>query len=326
LELINKVKAQLKLRFKMTDLGEAKYYLGMSIKRNREKGELWLGQEKYCLDMAVKFGESDSKSPSTPLPHNFILHYLHELPQAAGGGLGQPDPYSKEPFDPILPTPQVKLYQQIVGSLNYAAHTTRIDIAYAVGQLARVCHRPRQRHLEAARHCVRYLKGTASQCLHFSRDKGTYLKAYADSDHQACHSSKSITGYLLSLAGGPIYWQSKKQDRVTDSSCESEAQAFITCVKTVEFVRDQLQEFGLTQSWPTPVYNDNEATIALASDPISHQRTKQMRKAMNYVRERKEYNVIAPNKIGTKSQPADFLTKNLALSPFLSCVALAGME
>jgi hypothetical protein len=149
--------------------------------------------------------------------------------------------------------------------------------------------------------------------------------AYADSDHQACHSSKSITGYVLKFAGGPVYWQSKRQDRVTDSSCESEAQAFITCVKTIEFVRDQLEELGLPQTWPTPVFNDNEATVALASDPVSHQRTKQMRKAMNYVRERKEYGVISPQKIGTKSQPADFLTKNLTGALFSNCKSLAGM-
>ena len=162
--LLQTVKKELTSEFKMTDLGEAKYYLGMNIKRNRETGELWLGQTRYCLDKAIKFGEAESPTPNTPLPHKFCLRYQHELATAEGEGLGQPELGFDEPFDPLLDHADLKTYQQIVGTLNYAASTTRMDIAFAVEQLSRVNHTPRTRHMAAARHCLRYLKGTADLC------------------------------------------------------------------------------------------------------------------------------------------------------------------
>jgi len=55
-----------------------------------------------------------------------------------------------------------KRYEQLVGSLNYAAHTTRIDIAHAVNQLSRASRSPRARHLAAAERVLRYLVGTAT--------------------------------------------------------------------------------------------------------------------------------------------------------------------
>lgn len=53
---INDLKAALNGKFKMTDLGPCKYYLGMTVERNREKTTLQLGQEDY-LDSVVWFFE-----------------------------------------------------------------------------------------------------------------------------------------------------------------------------------------------------------------------------------------------------------------------------
>ena len=50
-----------------------------------------------------------------------------------------------------------QLYQQMIGSLQYAAGGTRPDIAYIVGVLARFCHKPTQLHRTAAKRVFRYL-------------------------------------------------------------------------------------------------------------------------------------------------------------------------
>jgi len=44
-----KIKAQLKKKFDMKDLREAKKILGMEITRDRDSGRLWLSQENYIL-------------------------------------------------------------------------------------------------------------------------------------------------------------------------------------------------------------------------------------------------------------------------------------
>ena len=56
-----------------------------------------------------------------------------------------------QPADP-------RLYQQIVGSLQYAAGGTRPDIAYSVSTIAKFCHQLTELHMTAAKRVLRYLK------------------------------------------------------------------------------------------------------------------------------------------------------------------------
>ncbi|GJP71198.1 hypothetical protein CLOP_g2045 [Closterium sp. NIES-67] len=52
-------------------MGEAKYYLGMHVERDVEKGVLRLHQRKYCEGLAEKYGLQDGGKPATPLPSGF---------------------------------------------------------------------------------------------------------------------------------------------------------------------------------------------------------------------------------------------------------------
>jgi len=52
---IQKLKAQLKKKFDMTDLREAKKILGIKITRDRGSDRLWLSQEYYILKVLKRF-------------------------------------------------------------------------------------------------------------------------------------------------------------------------------------------------------------------------------------------------------------------------------
>jgi hypothetical protein len=56
---------------------------------------------------------------------------------------------------------------------------------------------------------------------------------------------------------------------------------------------------------------DNAAAVELAKEPKFHSRTKHIQLAFIYAREQQEKGVISVVQIGTKEQPADFLTKNV---------------
>ena len=56
-------------------------------------------------------------------------------------------------------------YISVVGSLMYLAVTTRPDIAYAARVLARINPNPGPAHWQAAKHVLRYLKGTTHHKL-----------------------------------------------------------------------------------------------------------------------------------------------------------------
>lgn len=51
-------------------------------------------------------------------------------------------------------------YRSIVGMILYLSTNTRVDIAFAVSQVARFSNDPRKLHASAIKSIIRYLKGT----------------------------------------------------------------------------------------------------------------------------------------------------------------------
>ena len=104
-------------------------------------------------------------------------------------------------------------YQSLVGSLMYLATSTRPDIAYAVGTLARFCSKPNQSHWTAAKCVLRYLKGTSNFGILFRGNDTSAPVGYSDADW--AEDRNSISGYIFCIAGGPVSWRSKKQATVS---------------------------------------------------------------------------------------------------------------
>ena len=110
--------------------------MGVCIVHDKEKKQVYLHQGLYIEKILKKFGQTQAKSVSTPADLNVRLQ--------------KEDSVSK-PVDTTS-------YQSIVGSLLYAAITTRPDIAQAVGVVSKFCANPTQSHLTAAKQILRYLK------------------------------------------------------------------------------------------------------------------------------------------------------------------------
>lgn len=96
----------------------------------------------------------------------------------------------------------MKGYREIVGSLIYAMTCTIPDISWIVSKLSQKLSNPKMEHLIAAKHVLRYLKGTIDYDLCFKKhDNELNLIAYCDSDW-ACsvEDRRSTTGYCFSLS------------------------------------------------------------------------------------------------------------------------------
>ena len=63
---IREVKDGLSSQFKMKDLGEARFLLGIEIRR-QDNGDIFLVQERYARDVVKRFNMEGCKSVSTPL-------------------------------------------------------------------------------------------------------------------------------------------------------------------------------------------------------------------------------------------------------------------
>ncbi|GJP44040.1 hypothetical protein CLOM_g3438 [Closterium sp. NIES-68] len=288
--LLDSAEQMLEMQFKCSKMGEVKYYLGMHVERDVEKGVLRLHQRKYCEGLAEKYGLQDGGKPATPLPSGFTVE-----PCADEEVVGESDR---------------KLFHSMVGSLNYAANHTRPDIAFATSRLASVVSRPSHEQLEAAKRLVRYVSATASVGLDFNSVKA---------------DGTSIGGYVCLLGGGAVSWRSKKQNEVGLSSCETEYMALHHGAKEVVWLRRLLEELGVGQKEPTVIFCDNESAVKLAKNACLHGLTKHIRPKWHWVRRLLDKEVRLEI-VKTHQQAADIFTKRLAEADHWKGMKLAGMS
>jgi hypothetical protein len=103
-------------------------------------------------------------------------------------------------------------YAELVGSLLYLTTNTRPDVAYAVGVLSRFMSKPMDKHWTAAKRVLRYLAGTHTLGLFYSKDQRG-VSAYSDADFAGdIDQRKSTSGHS---------WASKMtRCRVFGRSCK----------------------------------------------------------------------------------------------------------
>ncbi|KAL9280496.1 putative RNA-directed DNA polymerase [Arabidopsis thaliana] len=184
-------------QFKLRDLSDLKYFLGLEIARTSEG--ISLCQRKYALELLSAAGMLGCKPAFVPMIPNVKL--LKD--------------------DGIL-LEDTGEYRRLVGKLMYLT-ITRPDITYAVNKLCQFTSAPRTSHLAAVYRVLQYIKGTVGQGLFYSADSDLTLKGFADSDWASCADSRrSTTGFSMFVGDSLISWRSKKQPVVSRSSAEAD--------------------------------------------------------------------------------------------------------
>ena len=91
-------------------------------------------------------------------------------------------------------------YRGIVGCLNYLALTARPDIAHTANILSLFVENPGNKHCNAAKACLRYLKGRKSEKPFYRKCDKIDLKGFSGSDWAGdLDSRKSTSGYCFKL-------------------------------------------------------------------------------------------------------------------------------
>uniref|UniRef100_A0A3Q7J8J8 Reverse transcriptase Ty1/copia-type domain-containing protein n=1 Tax=Solanum lycopersicum TaxID=4081 RepID=A0A3Q7J8J8_SOLLC len=129
--LIEETKHVLHSYFKIKDLGELKYFLGIEFLRSN-KG-IVMNQRKYALEMISEVGLAAAKPVMTPLECNMKLTSV----EFDEGNVTTDDLF-----------PDINKYQRLVGKLLYLTNT-RPDIAFAVQSLSQFMQKPKRSHWEA---------------------------------------------------------------------------------------------------------------------------------------------------------------------------------
>ena len=251
-ERIAEVKKALSERFKVKDMGNLHYFLGVKVAQNYDTGETWIGQGLYTESILRKFGMADSKPVNTPVDTSTILVTATEDCETVNQGL----------------------YQSAVGSLLYLSSWTRPDITYAVSSVARFCLKPSKQHWIAVKRIMRYLRGTQNYGLLYSKDGSKDILGYLDADWAGdVNDRKSTSGYLFHISGAAVSWRSKKQTCVALSTAEAEYMALASAAQEAMWMRQLMTDLKNRPTRATVIYEDNQSAICMANNFMEKQNT-----------------------------------------------------
>ena len=169
---------------------------------------------------------------------------------------------------------EINKFQRKIGSLLFAAVTTRPDIAFATSRLARFLSNPGPDHHDAADRVLLYLQSTKQRALELGGHTGLQIASDASFADNTL-DRKSSQGYAIKLFGGLIAWKANKQDTVTTSTTEAELLALSQVAKEALFISRLLRELQINLDARTIVIQcDNIQTIRLVTKEFSRLHTK----------------------------------------------------
>ncbi|PON53716.1 hypothetical protein PanWU01x14_200580 [Parasponia andersonii] len=87
-----------------------------------------------------------------------------------------------------------------------------------------------------------------------------------------------------------------------------------------------IEELKVTSSLPIKVFCDNKAAIAIAHNPVLHDRTKHVEVGKHFIKEKLNEGLICMPYIPTDEQVADILAKRLPKKHFDKLVSKLAME
>ncbi|MCO5584523.1 hypothetical protein L7F22_038451 [Adiantum nelumboides] len=199
-------KEELHSSFSMTDMGSLHFCLGIQVQQDAPRGIITISQQSYINSLLVKYLMEASKGMDTPLPVSLKIQQT-DAPSRA---------QAVQDFS----------YSNILGGVRYLVICTRPDICFAANLLSQFMQHPGANQVQYLKRLLRYLQHTKS--IGLSYHAVTPLPSpsfigYSDADWEGDPATdlQSTSGYVYTLSGAAVAWQSKKQDIVTLSSTEA---------------------------------------------------------------------------------------------------------
>ena len=301
LRLIQEFKLEMAEKFEMSDLGLLTYYLGIEV--CQYDGGIILKQDRYAHRILEETGMSSCNMTHCPMEMNAK--------------------FSKAVEEKNI---DEREYRRAIGCLRYLLHT-RPDLSFSVGVLSRYMQSPKESHGAALKQILRYLRGSCSLGLRFTRSKDLRLLGYSDSSHNVdLDDGKSTTGHIFYPGKSPITWCSTKQEIVALSSCEAEFMAATEAAKQAIWLQDLLSETIGEDCKRVTIKVDNKSAIALTKNPVFHGRSKHIHRRFHFIRECVEHEHVEVEHVPGNEQRADILTKSLGRIKFKEMRAMIGVE
>jgi hypothetical protein len=290
-DIIDHFRDDLSDAFTITSEDPDALYLGMHIEHT--PGTVKIHQAEYVRRLLDRFDFHNLPATKTPCDHRVKLR--------RGDNNAATTHFRKD-------------YLQKFGSLNYLPGMTRVDLAQAASLYGRYNANPTQAHLDGLTRAYSYAAATRNLGITYTQQEPK-LTGYCDSDWAGClDTRRSTTGYMFTLAGGPISWCSAIQKVVALSTCEAEYMALGEAVKEAVWIKNFINNLNVGihfDNVPIEVHVDNESAIKLAKNPEFHQRSKHIDIRHHFLRDHIRNGSFHIKWISGKENPADMLTKPL---------------
>jgi len=239
----------------------------------------------------------------------------------------------------------------MVESLIYAALGSQPDIASSVTALSRYNIQPHEMHATAAKRVLRYLKSTSEFRIHYRRASIPHTFSQRPHSHHRTHRSglgrKSYNsqigrrcvfglGYVNVrnseelVMSGLIHWQAKSQSVVALSTIEAEYIACSHATRESLWLKRMLKEAadGMAvkiSDGPVPIGCDNHGAIKLIATGVVRQKSKHIGVKYHHVHGEQMKGSVKFQYVTSESNPADLLTKPLAVPRHEQPLRLTGL-
>ncbi|CAI7738480.1 unnamed protein product [Closterium sp. NIES-53] len=304
-DLLDRFERKIQEKLEVTIDHEVTQFLGLNVTQTADT--IHLSAAKYAETLAKKFGIAPV-SVTTPF----------RIP-----------PPNHEPDTTPLSPADLRLYQQQLGCLLFAAVTCRLDLSYIASQLAQYLRRPEGENLADLRRALQYFISTPDVGLTYKANLTTPLQltGYVDADHAGdADNRRSRTGFIFKLEPArTISWKSNKQEHIALSSAEAEFIAASAAVREGLYLTELLQETKTAMNGSFKLLCDNQSAIKIANKPGFVSCTKHIALRYFFVKDEIDKGKVLLIYCPTGKMAADFLTKKLPCQKFQYCSDLCGV-
>jgi hypothetical protein len=297
-ELTDAMIVKFNARWKCKDPGTAKW-VGFGIEHDIKAGVLKLNQDEMILKLLGEHCMLDCNPCKTPAAPGTKLEKL-----VAG---------ETEILNSNL--------EKIVGSCLWLSRGTVPELAYATSQVGSHVRHPGERHVNAGKRMLRYLKGRLGRSLILNRQGSLKLVMVSDADFAGepevnLNPKCSMTGSYLYLAGvGKLYAGASLQKTMARSTATAENRSVADVLPRADGFRFALEELGFPQG-VTEILEDNEACIARSFKVVSGMKDRHEVMDHHYVRQFTQSGDFVFTHVPSEEMIADLFTKALSVGQF----------
>jgi hypothetical protein len=247
---------------------------------------------------------------------------------------------------PLLGVEEQRMYQSLIGSLQWSIQIGRFDVRTATMTMSRFRAAPRRGHMDRVKRIFGYLRKMRNGVIKIRTDEPDYSslenKEYdwfytcyhgateeipSDAprplgkrvitshfvDANLYHdliSGKAVTGILHFFNKTPIDWFTKLQSTVETATFGSEYVAARTCTEQVIDLRLTLRYLGVPVDGASYMFGDNETVVNTAAHP--HGKLHKRHNALSYHKTRAAIaaGITRFHHVRGDTNPADILSKH----------------